>query len=155
MRDPIQLLVPKERLSLEGIKQYYVSVEEAFKLETLTDLYDAMSIAQSVIFCNTRRKVEWLSEQLHAQQHAVSFLHAEMEKMEREKILFTFKKGLTRVLITTDLLSRGIDIHHVSIVINFDLPLSAKVICIGLAEADVMVERASPLILSPNGRQRK
>jgi translation initiation factor 4A len=107
---------------LEGIKQFYVAVEEDFKLETLMDLYDSVSIAQSVIFCNSRRKVDWLAEQLNKKEFTVSFMHAEMQKGEREKVMATFRSGSSRVLITTDLLSRGIDVQHVSIVINFDLP---------------------------------
>jgi len=126
MRNPLRILVKKEMLTLDGIKQYYVAVEEQFKLETLCDLYDSMNIAQSVIFCNTRRKVDWLSEQLNALHHTVSFMHSDMSKAEREKILSTFKTGHTRVLITTDLLARGIDVQHVSIVINFDLPMNRE-----------------------------
>eukprot|EP01062_Namystynia_karyoxenos_P013231 TRINITY_DN1476_c0_g1_i6.p1 TRINITY_DN1476_c0_g1~~TRINITY_DN1476_c0_g1_i6.p1 ORF type:complete len:372 (+),score=199.81 TRINITY_DN1476_c0_g1_i6:3-1118(+) len=122
MRDPIRILVKKEALTLEGIKQFYVAVEEEFKLETLMDLYDSVSIAQSVIFCNTRRKVDWLAEKMNAKDFTVSFMHAEMPKGERERVMATFRSGSSRVLISTDLLARGIDVHHVSIVINFDLP---------------------------------
>jgi translation initiation factor 4A len=122
MREPIRILVKKEMLTLDGIKQFYVAVEEDFKLETLMDLYDSVSIAQSVIFCNTRRRVDWLAEEMNKKNHTVSFMHAEMPKGEREKIMATFRSGSTRVLITTDLLARGIDVQHVSIVVNYDLP---------------------------------
>jgi translation initiation factor 4A len=122
MRDPVRILVKKEALTLEGIKQFYVAVEEEFKLETLMDLYDSVSIAQSVIFCNTRRKVDWLANELNKKEFTVSFMHADMPKVERDKVMTTFRSGSSRVLITTDLLSRGIDVQHVSIVINFDLP---------------------------------
>jgi len=126
MRDPIRILVKKEALTLEGIKQFYVAVEEEFKLETLMDLYDSVSIAQSVIFCNTRRKVDWLAEKMNAKDFTVSFMHAEMPKGDREKVMATFRSGSSRVLISTDLLARGIDVHHVSIVINFDLPANKE-----------------------------
>eukprot|EP00667_Euglena_gracilis_P003628 EG_transcript_3639 len=126
MRDPKRILVKKEALTLEGIKQFYVAVEEEYKLETLMDLYDSVSIAQSVIFCNTRRKVDWLAEQMNQKQFTVSFMHADMPKGEREKVMATFRSGSSRVLITTDLLSRGIDVQHVSIVINFDLPTNRE-----------------------------
>lgn len=122
MRNPIRILVRKEALTLEGIKQFYVAVEDDFKLETLMDLYDSVSIAQSVIFCNTRRKVDWLSTEMSKKEFTVSFMHAEMPKGEREKVMQAFKSGSSRVLITTDLLARGIDVQHVSIVVNFDLP---------------------------------
>jgi translation initiation factor 4A len=126
MRDPTRILVKKEALTLEGIKQFYVAVEDEYKLETLMDLYESVSIAQSVIFCNTRRKVDWLAEQLNKKEFTVSFMHADMQKGEREKVMATFRSGSSRVLITTDLLARGIDVHHVSIVINFDLPTNKE-----------------------------
>jgi|EP00669_Euglena_mutabilis_P008921 translation initiation factor 4A len=126
MREPKRILVKKEALTLEGIKQFYVAVEEEYKLETLMDLYDSVSIAQSVIFCNTRRKVDWLAEQMNQKQFTVSFMHADMPKGDREKVMATFRSGSSRVLITTDLLSRGIDVQHVSIVINFDLPANKE-----------------------------
>lgn len=126
MRDPARILVKKEALTLEGIKQFYVAVEEEYKLETLMDLYDSVSIAQSVIFCNTRRKVDWLADQMNQKLFTVSFMHADMPKGDREKVMATFRSGSSRVLITTDLLSRGIDVQHVSIVINFDLPANRE-----------------------------
>jgi translation initiation factor 4A len=126
MRNPVRILVKKEMLTLDGIKQYYVAVEEDYKLETLCDLYDSVSIAQSVIFCNTRRKVDWLNDELNKQNHTVSYMHSDMTKGDREKVIATFRSGSTRVLITTDLLARGIDVHHVSIVINFDLPTNRE-----------------------------
>jgi len=126
MRSPIRILVKKESLTLEGIKQFYVAVEEEHKLETLMDLYESVSIAQSVIFANTRRKVDWIAEQLNKNHHTVSFMHADMQKGEREKVMSTFRSGSSRVLITTDLVARGIDVQHVNIVINFDLPLNKE-----------------------------
>eukprot|EP01007_Sphenomonas_quadrangularis_P001430 NODE_237_length_1762_cov_472.978400_g178_i0.p1 GENE.NODE_237_length_1762_cov_472.978400_g178_i0~~NODE_237_length_1762_cov_472.978400_g178_i0.p1 ORF type:complete len:405 (+),score=102.67 NODE_237_length_1762_cov_472.978400_g178_i0:62-1276(+) len=127
MRNPCRILVKKEQLTLEGIKQFYVAVEEQFKLETLMDLYESVSIAQSVIFCNTRRKVDWLAEEMNKKNFTVSFMHADMQKAEREQVMSTFRSGSSRVLITTDLLSRGIDVQHVSIVINFDLPTNKEI----------------------------
>lgn len=123
MRDPVSILVKKEELTLEGIKQFYVNVEkEDWKLDTLCDLYDTLSIAQSVIFCNTRRKVEWLTDQMSKNDHTVSSIHGDMDQKEREKIMAHFRSGSSRVLITTDLLARGIDVQQVSLVINYDLP---------------------------------
>merc|ERR1712053_63758 len=69
MRDPIRILVKKEELTLEGIRQFYISVErEEWKLDTLCDLYETLTITQAVIFCNTRRKVDWLTEKMHLRQ---------------------------------------------------------------------------------------
>lgn len=73
MRNPIKILVKKEELTLEGIKQFYVSIEcEDWKFDTLVDLYDTLSITQAVIFCNTRRKVDWLTQNLHEKDFTVS-----------------------------------------------------------------------------------
>ncbi|XP_043467806.1 eukaryotic initiation factor 4A isoform X2 [Leptopilina heterotoma] len=123
MRRPISILVKKEELTLEGIKQFFVYVErEDWKLETLCDLYDTLSITQAVIFCNTRRKVDWLTENMHNRDFTVSAMHGDMEQRERDVIMRQFRTGSSRVLITTDLLARGIDVQQVSLVINYDLP---------------------------------
>lgn len=126
MRKPTRILVKRESLTLEGIKQFYVAVEEENKLDTLMDLYESVSIAQSVIFANTRRKVDHIADSLNNNNHTVSSMHAEMAKGEREKVMATFKSGSSRVLITTDLVARGIDVHHVNIVINYDLPTNKE-----------------------------
>jgi len=123
MRKPVNILVKKEELTLEGIKQFFINVEkEEWKLETLTDIYETLTITQAVIFLNTRRKVDWLKEKLEEKEFTVSSMHGDMDQSEREKIMKEFRSGSSRVLITTDLLARGIDVQQVSLVINFDLP---------------------------------
>ncbi|ORX89460.1 DEAD-domain-containing protein [Basidiobolus meristosporus CBS 931.73] len=123
MRDPIRILVKRDELTLEGIKQFYVAVEkEDWKLDTLCDLYETVTITQAVIFCNTRRKVDWLTEKLHEREFTVSAMHGDMEQEQREVIMKEFRSGSSRVLITTDLLARGIDVQQVSLVINYDIP---------------------------------
>jgi len=127
MRDPIRILVKKDELTLEGIKQFYVAVEkEDWKLDTLCDLYETVTITQAVIFCNTRRKVDWLTEKLHAREFTVSAMHGDMEQGQREVIMKEFRSGSSRVLIATDLLARGIDVQQVSLVINYDLPTNKE-----------------------------
>jgi len=123
MNDPKRILVKRDELTLEGIKQFYVAVErEEWKLDTLCDLYETLTITQAIIYCNARRKVDWLTEQLHSRDFTVSALHGDMEQRERELIMKEFRSGSSRVLITTDLLARGIDVQQVSLVINYDLP---------------------------------
>jgi translation initiation factor 4A len=123
MRDPIRILVKKEELTLEGIRQFYVMVEkEEWKFDTLCDLYDTVNVTQAVIFCNTRRKVDWLTQQMTQKKFTVSSMHGDMEQQERDLIMREFRSGSSRVLITTDLLARGIDVQQVSLVINYDLP---------------------------------
>ena len=73
MRDPVRILVKRDELTLEGIKQFYIAVEkEEWKLDTLCDLYETVTITQAVIFCNTRRKVDWLTEKMHGREFTVS-----------------------------------------------------------------------------------
>jgi len=123
MNDPKRILVKRDELTLEGIKQFYVATErEEWKLDTLCDLYETLTITQAIIYCNARRKVDWLTEQLHSRDFTVSALHGDMDQKERELIMKEFRSGSSRVLITTDLLARGIDVQQVSLVINYDLP---------------------------------
>lgn len=127
MRDPIRILVKKDELTLEGIKQFFVATErEEWKLETLCDLYTTLTITQAIIYCNTRRKVDWLTEQMQARDFTVSSMHGDMDQRERDMIMREFRSGSTRVLITTDLLARGIDVQQVSLVINYDLPTNRE-----------------------------
>ncbi|KAF3961599.1 hypothetical protein CMV_013794 [Castanea mollissima] len=123
MNKPVRILVKRDELTLEGIKQFYVNVEkEEWKLETLCDLYETLAITQSVIFVNTRRKVDWLTDKMRGRDHTVSATHGDMDQNTRDIIMREFRSGSSRVLITTDLLARGIDVQQVSLVINFDLP---------------------------------
>jgi translation initiation factor 4A len=127
MNNPIRILVKKNELTLEGIKQFYIAVEkEDWKLETVCDIYKSMRITQSIIYVNSRKKVEWLTAKMIDKGFAVAFFHGDMNQSERSNTMQNFRLGIYRVLITTDLLSRGIDIQQVSLVINYDLPLSKE-----------------------------
>ena len=127
MRDPIRILVKKEELTLEGIKQFYVALEkEEWKLDCLLDLYETLAITQAIIFCNTRRKAELLETELDDRDFTVSCIHGDLDQKERDAILEQFRSGSSRVLIATDLLARGIDVQQVSLVLNFDLPLNRE-----------------------------
>jgi translation initiation factor 4A len=123
MNNPKRILVKRDELTLEGIKQFYIAVDkEDWKLDTLCDLYETLTITQAIIYCNARRKVDWLTDNLHQRDFTVSALHGDMDQKERELIMREFRSGSSRVLITTDLLARGIDVQQVSLVINYDLP---------------------------------
>lgn len=123
MNKPVRILVKRDELTLEGIKQFHVNVDkEEWKLDTLCDLYETLAITQSVIFVNTRRKVDWLTDQMRSRDHTVSATHGDMDQNSRDIIMREFRSGSSRVLITTDLLARGIDVQQVSLVINYDLP---------------------------------
>ncbi|XP_024017255.1 uncharacterized protein LOC21409931 [Morus notabilis] len=123
MNKPVRILVKRDELTLEGIKQFYVNVDkEEWKFDTLCDLYETLAITQSVIFVNTRRKVDWLTDKMRSRDHTVSATHGDMDQNTRDIIMREFRSGSSRVLITTDLLARGIDVQQVSLVINYDLP---------------------------------
>lgn len=126
MRAPTRILVPKEELTLEALKQFYVALREDDKIGALSDLYSAVSVAQSVIFANTRRKVTWIAEQLNLQGHSVGVMHADVGRDERARVMAAFRAGATRVLVTSDVLTRGIDVQHVNYVVNYDAPSSAE-----------------------------
>jgi superfamily II DNA/RNA helicase len=123
MRDPINILVKTESITLEGIKQYFVAIEnDGQKYETLKDLYGHISLSQCIIYCNSIKRVSDLYEALLKDNFPVCQIHGGMEKDEREKAYKEFTSGGARVLISTNLTARGIDIQQVSTVINFDLP---------------------------------
>ena len=127
MNEPIKILVKPEKLTLEGIKQFYVNTEEeSLKLDYLIKIYKMITISQSMIYTNTKKKAEWLYQKLVEANYPVSMVHGEMPKTDRAFLMKQFRTGVTRVLISTDLLCRGIDIQQVSIVINFDLPRSRE-----------------------------
>lgn len=127
MTDPIRILVKRDELTLEGIKQFFVAVErEEWKFDTLCDLYDTLTITQAVIFCNTKRKVDWLTEKMREANFTVSSMHGDMPQKERDAIMKEFRSGQSRVLISTDVWARGIDVQQVSLVINYDLPNSRE-----------------------------
>ena len=109
MTDPVRILVKRDELTLEGLKQYFIAVEkEEWKFDTLCDLYDTLTITQAVIFCNTRRKVDWLTDKMREANFTVSSMHGEMPHKERDSIMQDFRQGNSRVLISTDVWARGI-----------------------------------------------
>lgn len=124
MNNPVYILVKAEELTLEGIKQFYINVEKNdFKFETLCDLYSILTISQCIIYCNHCKAVEDLTQRMTENNFTVSAIHGDLTPNEREITMADFRSGKTRVLISTDLLSRGIDVQQVSIVINYDIPM--------------------------------
>lgn len=121
--NPVKILVPESKLTLDGIKQYYIDVDRyEYKMDTLLDLFDTLSVTQCIIYCNTKREVIKVSDILINQGHTVSSIHGDKSTDERKKIMEDFRKGSSRVLISTDLLARGIDVQQVSLVVNYDMP---------------------------------
>nr|QFG74672.1 MAG: helicase [Megaviridae environmental sample] len=120
--DPIKILVKKENVPVDLIKQFYIDVEnESNKYDVLIDLYNGFDTNQAIIFCNTIRKVNHLHTQLSEQNFSITSIHGQMTQEERNTAVNDFRNSKTRILLTTDLLARGIDIPHVNLVINYDI----------------------------------
>jgi translation initiation factor 4A len=123
MRDPIKILVKKEMLTLEGIEQFYVELaDDHQKYLTIRDLYDTISMSQCIIYCNSVMRVKELTQNMISDQFPVVSIHSDMSQEERVRVFNEFKQGAYRVLISSDITARGIDIQQVSVVINFDVP---------------------------------
>ncbi|CAD8180747.1 unnamed protein product [Paramecium pentaurelia] len=127
MNNPLKILVKRDELTLEGIKQFFIQVDkEEWKFDTLCDLYDTLTITQAVIFCSSRDKCEWLANKMRENEFTVVQMHGKMSQKERDKIMAEFRQGNKRVLIATDVWGRGLDVQQVSLVINYDLPISRE-----------------------------
>merc|ERR1711939_1083953 len=102
MREPVRILVKKDELTLEGIRQFYIAIEkEDWKIETLCDLYETLTITQAIIYCNTRRKVDFLSDELQKRDFTVSCMHADLDQKERDLIMREFRSGSSRINFVT------------------------------------------------------
>ena len=127
MRTPQKLLVDKEALTLEGITQFYINIRvNDWKYDVLKDLYDTINIAQCIIYINSKNKLMEIYDKLMNDNFPVSYIHGELTSEERKNVMKDFRSGHTRILLSTDLLSRGIDVQQLSLVINFDLPKSKE-----------------------------
>ena len=123
MRSPVNIQVKAEQLTLEGIQQHYVALDDDVqKYLTLKDLFKTISVSQCIIFCNSTKRVADLHEAMHFDGFPVCCIHSGMEKGDRDKAYQDFKAGVHRVLISSNVTARGIDIQQVSTVINFDMP---------------------------------
>jgi len=123
MRDPVRVLVKAEQLTLEGIKQFYIALDDdSQKYDTLKDLYSSLSVSQGIIYCNSVRRVQDLYDAMTADRFPVCQIHSSMEKEDRDKSYQAFKTGQQRILISSNVTARGIDVQQVSTVINFDIP---------------------------------
>lgn len=123
MRNPVQIIVKAEQLTLEGISQYYVAIEnDSQKYDTLKDIFSHISVSQCIIYCNSVRRVDDLYNAMRQDGFPVCCIHSSMDKQARDDSFSDFRNGKYRVLISSNVTSRGIDIQQVSVVINFDIP---------------------------------
>lgn len=123
MHQPVHISVKREQLTLEGIKQYFVALpNERCKLDTLIDLYSSLNVTQSIVYCNNVSRVQWLHDMLTKHGFSSECIHSNMGKGEREQVINSFRKGESRILISSDVTARGIDVQQVGVVVNYDLP---------------------------------
>lgn len=122
MQTCTKILIPPEEVTLKGISQFYVEVAEKFKLDTLLDLYSMIPITQSVVFCNTKRRVDLVAQAMRERGHSVAVMSSDMSISDRMSAMQEFRAGSCRILISSNLIARGIDVQQVSLVINYDLP---------------------------------
>ena len=125
MKEPEKILVKSEMLTLEGIQQYHIALEnDGNKFDCLKDLYSSITGSQCIIYCNSIKRVDDLYDAMIEDSFAVSKLHGSMDKEQRNLSYENFRNGKSRILISSNVTARGIDIQQVSTVINFDLPKS-------------------------------
>lgn len=127
MRDPTRILVNSDMLTLEGISQYYVNVQDdAQKADVLRDMYNVLASSQCIVYCNSNARVIELANSLREENYAVGHICSDMTGKERQRAFEEFRKGSTHILISSNLTSRGIDVQQVSNVINFDFPKNCE-----------------------------
>jgi translation initiation factor 4A len=127
LQNPVRILIPPEQVTLDGIAQYYVLLErEDWKYDVLCDLYKQLTINQALIYVNKRQRAEMLYDKMTADGFPLSFIHGEMEPEERSRRMREFRQGTVRIMISTDLLARGIDVQQISMVINYELPVQRE-----------------------------
>ena len=123
MRDPVKIVMKPEELNLKCIQQFYIAVQnDMVKFETLKDLFASISVSKCIIYCNSVRRVQELYHVMYKNGFSVCCIHSFMDKSEREAVFNQFRNGDSRVLISSDITARGIDIQQVSVVINYDIP---------------------------------
>lgn len=124
MNNATKILLNQDDVSLDGLSQYYILLtNDDQKLLTILDLFETFTkVSQAMIFCSSKRRVDWLKNKLEDNKFTVSAIHSDMSQSERDDIMKQFRCGNTRILISTDLLARGIDVQQTSLVMNYDMP---------------------------------
>lgn len=160
--NPLCIRLKREEESLDNIQQYYVRCAgKQEKYVAVTNIYGTVGVGQAIIFCHTRRAANWLAEKMAKDGHAVAVLTGDLTVEQRIAVLDRFRNGQEKVLITTNVLSRGIDVEQVTIVVNYDLPVDMN----GKADCETYLHRigrtgrfgkqgiAINLVDSPEGMQ--
>jgi ATP-dependent RNA helicase DDX19/DBP5 len=121
-----EITIKKEQLSLDAIQQFKILCDQKQKYELLTDMYGLLEIGQSIIFSQTIATGKELTNAMRADGYGVALLHGQMEPQDRDTVMEDFRTGKATVLITTNVLARGIDVSQVTLVINYDVPIDHR-----------------------------
>ncbi len=120
--EPVHVKIAAKELTIPLVEQYYIEVREANKVEILSRLIDAGNVSRALVFCNTKRKVDELTDKLNTRGYSVEALHGDMKQASRDRVMKQFKSGKLDLLVATDVAARGIDVDDIEVVFNFDLP---------------------------------
>jgi translation initiation factor 4A len=127
MTDPVKIVVEIEMLTLEGLKQFYLSCsDDISKYEKLLEIFAKIDASQIIIYFNTKEKAERLAQMMFERNLIISCIHESMEQEKRNTVLKNFREGNPRILITSELLAMGIDVYRVGLVVNFELPVKKE-----------------------------
>jgi ATP-dependent RNA helicase DeaD len=124
--DPVMIKITRKEVTNENIEQTYFEVKQRAKIEVTCRLLDAYDLKQIIIFCNTKRKVDEVTEELSAKGYSVESLHGDLRQTQRNQVMAKFRSGAANILVATDVAARGIDVSGIDAVINFDLPLDEE-----------------------------
>src|SRR5262249_17760923 len=127
MREPVEINVSKDELTVEGVSQYYCTVDPWDKFQLLKLVLEEEKPRLAIVFCNTKHGARKLSKRLHAIGVPAKEIHGDLVQQKREKIMDRFRKHQIPVLVATDLAARGIDVHEISHIVNYDLPQDIQV----------------------------
>ncbi|CAL5978912.1 Eukaryotic_translation initiation factor 4A [Hexamita inflata] len=122
MKDPIKIFDKEDELTLDGIHQYKIDLQEEWKVETILDIFTVIPISNAVVFCNQINSVYALNASLIQKGFACAQIHSDMNHAERNNIMDQFHKGYHRILIATNAMAKGYDVQNVSLIINYDIP---------------------------------
>jgi ATP-dependent RNA helicase DeaD len=121
-KNPVHIKAAHTELTVPGTDQYYLEVRETAKLEVLCRLIDANNIKLSMVFCNTKKRVDEVASHLQSRGYMAEALHGDMNQAQRDKVMAKFRKGAIDILIATDVAARGIDVDDIEAVFNYDIP---------------------------------
>lgn len=122
LKNPQKIQVTRKEITVPSIEQFYLEVNQGSKIEVLARLIDVNNYKLSIVFCNTKKMVDQLAEELVARGYCAEGLHGDMRQMQRDRVMKKFKAGEVEILIATDVAARGIDVEDVEAVFNYDIP---------------------------------